>query len=107
MLAISPLSPRKMHPSLPYKSFFFLLFLVCTTEKKIPFSLPNPLAQSRLFITRSTELNSLLSIAGQSSSRTQKLASVSLHAEWKNQKDSEQNQSNGKKFLKSLLSRRK
>lgn len=43
----------------------------------------------------------------QSSSRTQKLASVSLHAEWKDQKDSEQNQSNGKKFLKSLLSRSK
>ncbi|CAD5170344.1 unnamed protein product [Musa acuminata subsp. malaccensis] len=101
---MSPLSPRKMHHSLP---LFFLFFLVCTTEKKIPFSLPNPLAQSRLFITRSTELNSLLSIAGQSSSRTQKLASVSLHAEWKNQKDSVQNQSNGKKFIKSLLSRRK
>ncbi|URE01779.1 hypothetical protein MUK42_01135, partial [Musa troglodytarum] len=103
MLAMSPLSPRKMHP--PLLSQQPKKFL--GAEKNFPFSFPNPLAQSRSFITRSTELNSLLSIAGQSSSRTQKLASVSLHAEWKNQKDSEQNQSNGKKFLKSLLSRRK
>ncbi|KAJ8506012.1 hypothetical protein OPV22_006898 [Ensete ventricosum] len=101
MLDMSPLSPRKVHPPLPSpqpKRFF-------GAEKKIPCSLSNPIAQSRSFITRSTEVNSLLSIAAQSSSQTQKLASLSLPAEWKNRKDSKQNQSNGKKFLKSLLAR--
>ncbi|URE01781.1 hypothetical protein MUK42_01135, partial [Musa troglodytarum] len=87
MLAMSPLSPRKMHPP-----------LLSQQPKKFL----GAGAGSPILLACAYSFKQMLS-----SSRTQKLASVSLHAEWKNQKDSEQNQSNGKKFLKSLLSRRK
>ncbi|RRT60922.1 hypothetical protein B296_00022929 [Ensete ventricosum] len=43
----------------------------------------------------------------QYSSSTQKSASMRLHAERNDEKDGEQNPSKGKKFLMSLLSRRK
>ncbi|CAL9193449.1 unnamed protein product [Musa hybrid cultivar] len=72
-----------------------------------PIRMPNPLARSGSLAVRPTALRSTSSIGRQYSSATQKSASMRLHAERNDDKDGEQNPSKGKKFLKSLLSRRK
>nr|CAD1824305.1 unnamed protein product [Ananas comosus var. bracteatus] len=58
-------------------------------------------------IVRKPSLLKSSSVGVQYPSETQKLASMRLHAERTDDKDSEQNPNKGRKFLKSLLSRRK
>ncbi|XP_009420789.2 putative protein ABIL2 isoform X2 [Musa acuminata AAA Group] len=98
-------SPRRIPSSSPSQ----LPGKLFGAEKRAtsPIRMPNPLARSGSLAVRPTALRSTSSIGRQYSSATQKSASMRLHAERNDDKDGEQNPSKGKKFLKSLLSRRK
>ncbi|CAL9065357.1 unnamed protein product [Musa banksii] len=98
-------SPRRIPSSSPSQ----LPGKLFGAEKRAtsPIRMPNPLARSGSLAVRPTALRSTSSIGRQHSSATQKSASMRLHAERNDDKDGEQNPSKGKKFLKSLLSRRK
>ncbi|THU65049.1 hypothetical protein C4D60_Mb01t33040 [Musa balbisiana] len=98
-------SPRRIPSSSPSQ----LPGKLFGAEKRAtsPIRMPNPLARSGSLAVRPTALRSTSSIGRQRSSATQKSASMRLHAERNDDKDGEQNPSKGKKFLKSLLSRRK
>ncbi|URD73060.1 hypothetical protein MUK42_24154 [Musa troglodytarum] len=98
-------SPRRIPSSSPSQ----LPGKLFGAEKRAtsPIRMPNPLARSGSLAVRPTALRSTSSIGRQYSSATQKSASMCLHAERNDEKDGEQNPSKGKKFLKSLLSRRK
>ncbi|XP_065048070.1 putative protein ABIL2 isoform X2 [Musa acuminata AAA Group] len=98
-------SPRRIPSSSPSQ----LPGKLFGAEKRAtsPIRMPNPLARSGSLAVRPTALRSTSSIGRQYSSATQKSASMRLHAERNDEKDGEQNPSKGKKFLKSLLSRRK
>ncbi|WOK95757.1 protein ABIL2 isoform X2 [Canna indica] len=92
-------SPRRVSPSQQSGKLF-------RAEKRAASPMPNLLARSGSLAARPTALSSS-SIARQYSSPVEKWTSMKLHAERNQQKDSEHNPSKGKKFLKSLLSRRK
>ncbi|KAJ8499495.1 hypothetical protein OPV22_010047 [Ensete ventricosum] len=98
-------SPRRIPSSSPSQ----LPGKLFGAEKRAasPIRMPNPLARSGSLAVRPTALWSTSSIGRQYSSSTQKSASMRLHAERNDEKDGEQNPSKGKKFLMSLLSRRK
>ncbi|XP_020105414.1 putative protein ABIL2 isoform X3 [Ananas comosus] len=71
-----------------------------------PIPTSNPVTHSGSIVRKPSLLKSS-SVGVQYPSETQKLASMRLHAERTDDKDGKQNPNKGRKFLKSLLSRRK